>query len=114
MRDRAIFRLRDMKKSIDLIKSSLLGKTLDDIQGDPVLLAAFERFLEVLSEAARHVPEAWREERPEIPWRRVADLGNHVRHEYFRVDVSGLWSIYLRDIEPLEQAVDALLAKHDR
>ena len=71
--------------------------------------AAFERFLEIISEATRHIPIALKEFRPEIPWRRIADLGNWLRHVYDRVDGPLLWAIYTDDLDPLDDAVRYLI-----
>lgn len=57
MPDRSIFRLRDIKQSILQIRELLHGKSFDEMYADPATRAAFERFLEILSEASRHVPE---------------------------------------------------------
>lgn len=62
--------------------------------GNRVTMAAFERFLEILSEASRHIPETLKAKTPEVPWRRVGDIGNHLRHAYHRVDAGVLWDIY--------------------
>lgn len=75
--------------------------------------AAFERFLEILSEASRHVPDEWKREHGAVPWRQVADLGNHLRHAYHRTDAEALWSIYEDDLDPLEKVVDVMLTAHD-
>ena len=56
MNDRTIYRLRDIIDAIDQINGLLEGKTFKDAQADRVLRAAFERFLEILSEASRHIP----------------------------------------------------------
>lgn len=109
--DRATFRLRDIKDSIVNIRQLLKDKTFDEMYEDVVTRAAFERFLEIISEASRHVPEEWKAKHgPEIPWRQVGDLGNVLRHAYHRVDVQGLWSVYVDDLDPLERAIDAMLA----
>jgi uncharacterized protein with HEPN domain len=82
--------------------------------GDAVIRAAFERFLEIVSEASRHVPDDWKANYgPDIPWREVGDLGNVLRHAYHRTDVRALWLVYEDDLDPLEAAVDAMLAAHD-
>ena len=113
MADRAIWRLRDIKKSIVEITSLLRGKSFEEMYGDAVTRAAFERFLEILSEASRYVPDDWKARHgSEIPWRRVADLGNLIRHAYHRIDAKALWSIYEDDLAPLERAVDAMLTAH--
>jgi uncharacterized protein with HEPN domain len=113
MVDRAIWRLGDIKKSIVEIRSRLLGKSFDEMYGEPVTRAAFARFLEILSEASRHVPDEWKETHGrEVPWRCVADLGNHIRHAYHRLDAQALWLMYENDLGPLERAVDAMLATY--
>ena len=113
MVDRALSRVRDMKQSIDQIRSLLVGKSLEDVASQPITRAAFERFLEILSEASRHVPESWRARwGEEIAWQSVAALGNRIRHEYRLIDIELLWSIYKDDLDPLERAVDAMLKAH--
>jgi uncharacterized protein with HEPN domain len=86
-------RLHDIAGAIGDIRSLLSGRSYDDLSRDRVARAAFERFLEVLSEASRHVPEDLKRHRAEIPWRRVADLGNWLRHAYDGVDPQLLWQI---------------------
>lgn len=114
MAGRAVFRLRDIKQSIAQIRRLLRGKTFDEMYADPVIRAAFERFLEIMSEASRHVPEDWKAAHgPAIPWRQVGDLGNVLRHAYHRTDARALWTVYESDLDPLESAVDAMLAAHD-
>ena len=56
MGERTIYRLRDIVDAIDKIDTLLNGKTFADVQSDAFLRAAFERFLEILSEASRHIP----------------------------------------------------------
>ena len=91
----------------------LSGKSFEQVATDPVIQAAFERFLEIISEAARHVPEELTDRSSqEIPWRRIRGLGNRLRHEYERVDPQILWSVYENDLDPLESAVDAMFAAH--
>jgi len=47
---------------------------------------------------------------PEIPWRKVAGIGNVLRHEYTRVAVDTLWLVAQNDLEVLQQACRAELA----
>ena len=106
-------RLRHMKDSIGDIRLLLDGKTIDQVIGDRMSRAALERFLEVLSEASRHVPEEWKVAfGPAIPCWEVAAFGNILRHEYDQLDLNILWDVYERDLDPLEAAIDAMLAAH--
>lgn len=112
--DRPEQRAADIKLYIRHIRELLAGRTLDSVNADTVRRAALDRFLEVVSEAARHLLTAWKEDHAQIPWRRIADIGNVLRHAYTAVDLSILWGIYERDLSALEAAVDAMLAAHDR
>ena len=109
---RAIGRLRDIQQALEDIHALLSDVTLDELREDRIRRAAFERFLEVISEASRHVPEAWKNETAaEVPWRRVADLGNVLRHAYHQIDVELLWAIRQKDLATLGRAVKLMLAK---
>ena len=110
--NRALSGLEDIKGGVAKIRRLAAGKTLDDVRKDEVAWAAFERFLEVISEASRLIPQDWKAEQPQIPWRQVADLGNRLRHVYRHVNPQALWAIYEDDLDPLEAAIDAMLAAH--
>ena len=108
MGSRVVWRLKDMKQAISDIRLVLADKSLPALRNDRYTQAAFERFLERLSEASRHVPEAWKADFAQIPWRQVSDLGNFIRHGYDKVDHEVLSSIYENDLDALEHVVDAL------
>jgi uncharacterized protein with HEPN domain len=113
MADRTNFRLNDIIEAIDQINSLLKNKTYHDLTTDKVVKAAFERFLEILSEASRHIPAGLKDTRPDIPWRRVSDIGNHLRHAYDRVDSEILWEVYSSgDLDELREAVADLLKRN--
>ncbi len=94
MVDRTLFRLRDVVDAIDQIENLVEDKSFSQVFSDRILRAAFERFLEILSEASRHIPSELKEEAPQIPWIDIAAIGNHLRHAYHRVDFEILWRIY--------------------
>ena len=112
MDDRPILRIGDIKGNIAAIRDLLADKTFVQIEGDRIARAAFERFLEVVSEASRHLPEQWKAEHREIPWRKIIDLGNVIRHAYDQVEVGILWDIYEHELTVLERALDAMLKAH--
>ncbi len=94
MDERIRYRLNDIIRSIEDIDELLSDKSYDTFVSDKIMKAAFERFLEILSEASRYVPDSMKNSRPDIPWRRISDIGNHIRHAYHRVDSEILWEIH--------------------
>ncbi len=48
--------------------------------GDETLKRAFVRSIEIIGEAAKHVPEEFRSEHPELEWRAMAGLRDRLIH----------------------------------
>lgn len=69
------------------------------------------RNLELIGEAATHIPEEIRTENPGIPWRQVIATRNRLIHGYLGIDNDTLWSIVQDDILPLLNELVALKAK---
>ena len=85
--------IADMLRAIDPVEQALAGKDRSVLAGDPILRAAIERFIEIVSEGSRHLPERMKKAYPEIPWHRVADIGNHLRHRYWAVEEDIVWGV---------------------
>jgi uncharacterized protein with HEPN domain len=100
-----------MKGRISLIHDLWREVDLADASADQTRWAAFERHLEVISEASRALPEDWKHQHGgAVPWPKVAGLGNLLRHVYQHLDGRILWDIYLNDLGPLEAAIDRMIA----
>ena len=59
------------------------------------------RNLELIGEAATHVPDAVRTTHPEVPWRLVIATRNRLIHGYLGIDNDTLWSIVVSDVPTL-------------
>jgi len=59
------------------------------------------RNLELIGEAATHVPDAVRVANPQIPWRLIIATRNRLIHGYLGIDNDTLWSIIRSDIPSL-------------
>lgn len=103
-------RLADIKERIGYIRDLLAARSLEELRRDVQAGAALERFFEIISEASRHLPDDWKAAHPNIPWRRIADLGNQLRHAYEGVEPRRLLAIYDNDLDAFEAAIDALIA----
>jgi uncharacterized protein with HEPN domain len=59
------------------------------------------RNLELIGEAATHIPSEMRENYPSIPWRQIIATRNRLIHGYVGIDNDTLWSIIRDDIPGL-------------
>jgi uncharacterized protein with HEPN domain len=103
-------RLEDILDAIAVIGAYMSGKTLEDYLAQRMLRDAVERNVERISEASRHIPRGLKAKHPEIPWRKIAGIGNILRHAYPIVDDSLIWEVVVRDLPPLKAAVEQMLA----
>jgi uncharacterized protein with HEPN domain len=66
------------------------------------------RNLELIGEAATHVPDEIRSAHPEIPWRMIIATRNRLIHGYLGIDDDTLWSIIQDDVPDLLRWLKAL------
>ena len=59
------------------------------------------RNLELIGEAATHIPDVVRQAHPRIPWRQVIATRNRLIHGYLGIDNDTLWSIIQDDVPHL-------------
>jgi uncharacterized protein with HEPN domain len=59
------------------------------------------RNLELIGEAATHIPDEVRQNNPQIPWRMIIAPRNRLIHSYLGIDNDTLWSIIQTDIPAL-------------
>ncbi len=77
--------------------------------------ASFRNFM-VIGEAVKQISDESRAKHPTVPWKSIAGLRDLLAHEYFRTDDRILWNVIEKELDPLKEAVLALLAasKADR
>lgn len=102
-------RVRHILGAIADIEMLLVGKTRADYAAERYLQFATERALEIVCEATRHLPETVKARAPDIPWARIVDFGNRLRHAYHRVDTAIVWAVVENDLPPLKVFVEQVI-----
>ncbi len=67
------------------------------------------RNLELIGEAATHIPDAVRDAHPEIPWRAIIGARNRLAHSYLLIDDEIIWTMIEDAVPSLLPALRALL-----
>ena len=68
-----------------------------------------KRFIEIISEASRRIPDDLKAAEPEIPWPKIAGIGNVLRHDYQDVAPRAIWNVVVNDLTSLEAALSRML-----
>lgn len=108
--------IADMLGACDKILSYNDGLDQSAFVADERTYDATLRNLEIVGEAATHVPADVRESHADIPWRALIGTRNQVIHGYLGIDDDIIWSIIRDDIPVLMPLLQALLeqAKSER
>lgn len=77
-------------------------------------LAANCMLLEAIGEGFRNIDERTHKlllvSRPEIPWREVIGMRNHIAHGYFDINTDLVWDVIKNDLSPLLEATKFFIA----
>ena len=65
---------------------------------------------EIISEASRHLTNELKTRHPEIPWQKVAGIGNVPRHNYESIAAPVIWKLVQADLPFLEKVCREELA----
>lgn len=79
-----------------------------DLLADETLQRAFVRSLEIIGEATKKIPRAFRASHPEIEWRAMTGMRDHLIHAYFSVDYELVWDVVANRIPVLREQLRAL------
>ena len=98
----------DMKACCGRVAEYTAGLSREEFEEKRLVYDATLRNLELLGEAARHVPEGARALAPDIPWRRIVGVRNVLIHGYLGIDNDIIWDIVSNEVEKLMLALEKL------
>lgn len=101
--------LDDILDAIQQIRSYVEGLDERAFGLDRKTQDAVIRNLEIIGEAARHLPEEIQKISPDIDWRKIKALRNILIHEYFGINLPIVWDVVQNKLGPLEIVCRRLL-----
>ncbi len=96
--------------SIEKIERYIGGRTQAEFVSDELRVSGVIREFEVIGEAARQMPEAYRMAHPEVEWFLMIGMRNNLIHHYFGINEDLVWKTYTEDLPPLKEKIEKLLA----
>jgi uncharacterized protein with HEPN domain len=86
----------------------------DVFLADSLIQDAVVRNLEVIGEAAKRIPDDYRQLHPTIPWRSLAALRDVLIHQYEGVSLPEVWQVVEEHLPRLRTSIAALLPPLDQ
>ena len=83
--------------------------SFDDFAINDEKTLATIRSLEVIGEAAKHIPKSIRKQYPDVPWEDMAGMRDKLIHDYFGVNLEVVWRTVKEDLPPLLKTIKNVL-----
>ncbi len=70
---------------------------------------AFVRSIEILGDAAKGIPQSFRDKHPTVPWQTVVGMRDRLIHGYFAVDYDIVWDVVVNKVPTLRDQLALIL-----
>ena len=94
----------DIISAVSEVEDFTRGMSYETFVSDKKTINAVIRSLEILGEAAKHIPASFRQKHPDIPWSKMAGMRDVLIHDYMGVDLKTVWKVFqerLLELKPL-------------
>ena len=88
-----------------MIEQFTAGMDFEAFRANPMAVAATERKLQIISEAAAQLGDEAQRRCPDVPWRDIRGIGNQLRHAYERLSLDTIWATVTDDLPTLKASL---------
>ncbi len=103
------FRVQDILEAIDKIHRYTQDMDYSEWQQDEKTVDAVIRNLEIIGEAASHMPVEIEELHSNVPWKEMRGIRNVLVHEYFGVDLEVVWRTIQEDLLLVKERLEGIV-----
>lgn len=107
------FYIVDMIEFAEKVLAYTKGVDQDTLVADPLRYDAVLRNLELIGEAATHIPGHVRAAHPDVPWRAIVGLSNRLAHGYLTVSDRVVWTTIQEAVPSLVPSLRKVLNAAD-
>ncbi|OGK87802.1 MAG: nucleotidyltransferase [Candidatus Rokubacteria bacterium GWC2_70_16] len=106
-------RLRHMLEAMARV-DRYAGRGEEAFRRDELIQTWMVRHIQIIGEAARALPGAFRDRYRHVPWADIVGMRHVIVHEYFGIDLDIVWRVVSVDLPALRQQIEAILRELDR
>jgi uncharacterized protein with HEPN domain len=88
------------------VEAYTAGLDREKFQANGLVYDAVVRNLEIIGEAAKHLPQEVRDLAPLVEWKRMSGMRDILAHAYFGIDNDILWNVIANEVPRLKKLME--------
>lgn len=109
MKKEPIVFLNHIQEEIQNIQTFTNNISFLEFMNDKEKRYAIVRSIEIIGEAAKHVPDNVQKANPDVPWSKIIGTRNRLVHDYFDIDWEMTWNIITESLPDLSLKIDRMI-----
>ena len=101
--------LNNILEAINDTQAFIGGMTYEEFVKDQKTLNAVTFSIQMIGEAAKHIPKNVKTENPDFPWEKMAKMSDDLILRYFAIDNKALYQTATQTIPPLKAPIEKIL-----
>ncbi len=106
--------IEDILDGMNKAETLLEGVSYSQFESDFRINFAVVRALEIIGEAAKHLPDELRQRYPDIPWKNMAGMRDRIIHGYDNLDLQIVWAVVKNDIPQIKPHIELVIKDYER
>ncbi len=87
---------------IDFVLRYTENTTFEMFLQNEILLRAVSRSIEIIGEASKNISDDYKQQHPDIEWKKLAGMRDKIIHHYFGVNWDIVWDIVTHKLSELK------------
>ncbi|MEK6894970.1 MAG: HepT-like ribonuclease domain-containing protein [Nanoarchaeota archaeon] len=94
--------MKDIEESATFIENYTQNLSEEDFKKNIQVQDAVIRRLEIMGEASKNIPRAFKEKNQNIDWQELSSFRNFITHSYFEASLTKIWGIVVKRVPKIK------------
>jgi uncharacterized protein with HEPN domain len=105
--------LEDILNAIGKIEKYTRNMSKEEFVSNELVIDGVIRNLEIIGEATKKLPKSFRQQYPQVPWKKIAGMRDVLIHDYSGIDIEVIWDTIKEKLPEFKKQVQEIFGNLD-